>query len=227
VRCGGPRQRHSSTWDRLAPNDGGDSGPYRPGGPVEASGSQWVRPALDPAALTLSLETTARLAPERRDLDRLWPPRLERAASEAERAARHDRVLAPEQRLVARQLAQEGEDKLMAHRQRQEAYARVVQAPPQPLSAAAREASTPLAHHGPALWQAPTTTRAERQEIVRQSIHRVMGAGEGRSERLRITMAWVGGGTTVGIITRPISRLEHVRDAPQCCARLRALAHAG
>jgi hypothetical protein len=129
--------------------------------------------------------------------------------------------------LVARQLAQECEDKLMAHRRLQEAYARLVQAPPQPLSAAEREAIAPLADDVPALWHVPTTTMAECKEIVRQIIHRVMVAGEGTSERLQITIQWVGGGTTVGGLTRPISRIEHLSDDPRLYARIRALVQAG
>jgi hypothetical protein len=215
VRYGGPRQLHSYTCDRLATNDGGDYCQYLPGEPVDAFVSQWVLTALEPAALTLSLEATARLEQERRDLDRLWHQRLERAASEAERAARHDRLIEPEHRLVARQLAQAWEDKLLAHRHLQEEYARVVPAQPLPLSAAEREAIAQLAHNVPALWHAPTTTMAERKEIVRQIIHRVMVTGEGVSERLQITIEWVGGGTTVGTITRPISRIEHLSDYPQ------------
>jgi len=41
---------------------------------------------------------------------------VERAAYEAERAARHYRLSAPEHRFVARQLAKEGEDKRRAQR---------------------------------------------------------------------------------------------------------------
>jgi DNA invertase Pin-like site-specific DNA recombinase len=227
VRYGGPRQLHSYTCERLATNYGGDYCQYLPGEPVDAFVSQWVLTALEPAALTLSLEATARLEQERRDLDRLWQQRLERAAYEAERAARHYRLIEPEHRLVARQLATEWEDKLLAHRHLQEEYERFVQAQPQPLSAAEREAIAQLAHNVPALWHAPTTTMAERKEIVRQIIHRVMVAGEGVSERLQIAIEWVGGGTTVGTITRPISRVEHLSDYPQLCERLRALAHAG
>jgi hypothetical protein len=75
-----------------------------------------VRTALAPAALTRSWEATARLEPARRDLDRLWQQRLERAAYEAERAARHYRWIAPEHRVVARQLAQAWAAKRTAHR---------------------------------------------------------------------------------------------------------------
>ena len=44
--------------------------------------------ALQPAALELALEATTRLEQEREALDRLWLQRRERAAYEAERAAR-------------------------------------------------------------------------------------------------------------------------------------------
>jgi hypothetical protein len=118
---------------------------------VDAFVSQWVLTALEPAALTLSLEATARLEQERRDLDRLWHQRLERTAYETERAARHYRLIEPEHRLVARQLAKEWEEKLTAHRHLQEEYERFVQAQPRSLSAAERAAIVPLAHNVPAL----------------------------------------------------------------------------
>lgn len=209
VRYGGPRQRHRDTCHRLATNDGGNYCQYLPGAPVDAFISQWVLTALEPAALTLSLEATARLEQERQALDQRWQQRLERAVYESERAARHDRLVEPEHRLVARQLAQEWEAKLTAQRHLQEEYERFVQAPPRSLSAAERTAIVQLAHNIPALWHAPTTTLAERKEMVRQIIRRVMVAGEGRSERLQITIEWVGGGTTAGVITRPMSRIEH------------------
>ncbi len=211
----------------MAPNYGGDYCPYRPGEPGEASVSQGVLTALEPAALILSLEATARLEQARRELDQLWQQRLERAAYEAERAARHYRLSEPEHRLVARQLAKEWEAKLTAQRHLQEAYERFVQVQPQPLSAAERAAIAQLAHNIPALWHAPTTTMAERKEMVRQIIHRVMVAGEGMSERLQLTIAWVGGGTTTGSTTRPIRRIEPLSAYPRLCERIRTLAQAG
>jgi hypothetical protein len=155
--------------------------------------SQGVLTALEPAALTRSLEATTRLEPERQALDRLWPQRAERAAYASEWAARHDRLVAPEHRLVARQLAKDREGQLTAQRHLHEEYERVVQVQPRPLSRTEREAIEPLAHSMPALWQAPTTTMAARQEMVRQLIQRVMGAGEETSARLQSTLVWVGG----------------------------------
>ena len=115
-RYGGSRQRQSSTWHRLATNYGGDSCQSLPGAPVDAFVSQWVLTALEPAALTLSLEATTRLEQERQELDRLWQQRLERAAYESERAARHSRLVEPASRLVARQLAKAWEDQRTAQR---------------------------------------------------------------------------------------------------------------
>jgi hypothetical protein len=68
---------------------------------------------------------------------------------------------------------------------------------------------------------------AERKAIVRQIIQRVIVAGEGMSERLQITIEWIGGKTTAGVITRPSSRIEHLSDYPRLCERIRALAQAG
>jgi hypothetical protein len=90
-----------------------------------------------------------------------------------------------------------------------------------------RAAIAQLAYNIPSLWYAPTTTMAERKEIVRQIIQRVMVAGEGASERLQGTIEWVGGGTTAGIVTRPISRIEPLSYYPLVCERIQPLAQAG
>jgi hypothetical protein len=227
VRDGGPRQVPSSTCNRLATTYGGTSCQSLPGEPIDAFVRQWGLTALAPAALTLSLEAPAHREQERRDLDRLWQQRLERATYEAERAARHYRLIEPEHRLVARQLAQEWEAPLTAQRPLQEEYARFGQAQPQALSAAEREAIAQFAHTIPALWHAAPTTMAERKAIVRQLIQRVVVAGEGTSARLQISIDWVGGGTTAGLITRPMSRIEHLSYYPLLCERLRTLAQAG
>jgi hypothetical protein len=136
-------------------------------------------------------------------------------------------LIEPAHRLVARQLAKDWEDARLAQRQLQEDYTRFVQAQPPLLSQAEREAIAQLAQNIPALWHAPTTTMAERKESVRQIIPRVIVAGEGRSERLQMTIEWVGGGRTAGLTTRPSSHIAHLSDYPRLCERIRTLAHAG
>lgn len=227
VRYGGPRHVHSYTCSTIATNYGGEYCPYLPGEAIDAFVSGWVLRALEPAALTLSLEATARLEQERQEFDQLWRQRLERATYESERAARHYRLVEPEHRMVARQLAKEWEEKLTEQRQLQEDYQRFLQTQPQVFTRVEREAIEALAHNIPSLWQAPTTTVVDRKEMVRQLIQRVIVTGEGLSERVQMTIEWAGGGTTAGIATRPMSRVEHLSYYPQLCERLRNLAEVG
>lgn len=224
VRYGGPRTVHSDVCGRAVIDYGGDYCQYVAGEPIDAFVTQWALTALEPAALTLSLEATARLEHARQELDHLWRQRLERAAYESERAARHYRLVEPEHRLVARQLAKDWEDKLMAQRQRQEEYERLLHTQSPRLSPTEREAIEQLAQNIPALWHAPTTTVADRKEMRRQIIQRVIVQAEGESERLHMTIEWVGGGTTAGITTRPIRRTESLSYDPLLCERIRHLA---
>lgn len=53
-------------------------------GNVDAFVTPWGLSALELEAITLSWEATAHLEQERRDLERRWQERLERAAYEAE-----------------------------------------------------------------------------------------------------------------------------------------------
>lgn len=227
VRYGGANNVPGSLCHRGAIDYGDALCQYIPSEPIDAFVSQWVLKALEPAALTLSLEATARVEQERHALDQLWRQRVERAAYEAERAARHSRVVEPENRLVARHLAQDWEETRTAQRHVQEDSQRLVHAQPQVLTPAARDAIQQLAQNIPALWHAPTTTMSERKEIVRQIMQRVRVTAEDQSERLTITIEWSGGGTTTGVTTRPMSRLENLRDAPQLCERMRTLVAEG
>jgi DNA invertase Pin-like site-specific DNA recombinase len=227
VTYGGPANAHGYVCNRLATDYGDEFCGYLQGGSLDTFVSQWVLKALQPATLTLSLEATTRLEQERQEMDQLWQLRLERSAYEAERAARHYHLIEPENRLVARQLANEWEERLTAHRQLQEDYQRFLQTQPQVLSPAEREAIEQLAHDIPALWQAATTTMADRKEIVRQIIQRVIVHPAGKSERVQVTIAWFGGDTTSGLVIRPINRLENLSRYAELCDRIKALSAQG
>jgi DNA invertase Pin-like site-specific DNA recombinase len=197
-------------------------------GPVlDAFVSRHLLAALEPAALDLSLAAATHLEQERADLDRLWRQRVERAAYEAERAGRQFRLVEPENRLVARQLEREWEERLAAQLGLEEEYRRFQETQPRGLTAAERAAIRRLAADIPALWQAPSTTAAERKAIARQVIQRVVVAAQGESERVQVTIEWAGGGRTGGEVIRPVARLEQLTSYPRLCARARQLAAAG
>ena len=223
VRYGGPRKLHTYTCSRLATDYAEGYCHYLPGARVDEFVGGWVLKALEPAALELSLEASEYLEKEREELDGLWRKRLERASYEAERAGRHYRLIEPENRLVARQLAREWEEKLEAHRKLQEDYRRFVREQPRSLSALEREGIRSLAHDIPALWHSPSTTTAERKEIVRQVVERVVVENEGKSERLHVSIEWVGGSETKGVVIRPVSKMEYLSYYPRLCERVREL----
>lgn len=197
------------------------------GGILDAFVSQQVLRALQPAALELSLETAQHLERERADLDRLWQQRRDRARYDAERAARQYHLCEPENRLVARQLEREWEEQLAAQHRLEEDYHRFQRTQPRGLSAEEREAIRQLAENVPALWHASTTTVADRKEIIRQVVERVVVTIEGTSERTHVAIAWAGGLQTEGALQRPVRRLEQLSYYPQLRARVRTLAQEG
>lgn len=189
--------------------------------------TQQVLTALEPAALELSLEAATHLEQERAELDRLWQQRLERANFEAERAGRHYRLVEPENRMVARHLAREWEEKLAEKQQLQEDYQRCLHQQARLLSEMERAAIRQLSENIPALWSASTTTNAQRKEIVRQVVNRIIVDVQGETERVQITLEWVGGSKTQDIMIRPVGKLSQLSYYPQLCERISQLAALG
>ncbi len=189
--------------------------------------TQQVLAALEPAALDISLAAAAHLEQEQAELEGWWQTRLERAEFESQRAARHYQLVEPENRLVARQLARDWEEKLLAQQQLNEEYDRYVHNRAQSLTDSERQAIRQLATNIPALWFAPTTTDAQRKEIIRQIVHRVVIEVEGNSERVRLSIEWVGGSRTQLKMTRHVYKYEQLSFYPQLTQQLQALVDAG
>jgi DNA invertase Pin-like site-specific DNA recombinase len=136
---------------------------------------------------------------------------------EAERARRQYDAVEPENRLVARTLERQWEAKLVAQQQLEEAYHRFLQEQPRTFSEAERAAIRRLAADIPALWAASTTTAANREELLRQIIETVVVAADGKSERVQVTIRWVGGGETAGTVIRPIRHASDLRTYGEIC----------
>jgi hypothetical protein len=235
ARCGcrmtvqytGEGKRHTYVCTRRLTDYGEEACQQLAGACLDAFVRQQVLAALEPAALDLSLAAAQRLETERADLDRLWQQRLERATYEVERAGRQYRLVDPENRLVARQLEREWEEKLAARQRLEEEYQRFVHQQPRLLTAQEREAIRRLAADIPTLWDDATTTHAERKEVLRQVVERVEVGAHGESEKVTVSIDWVGGTRTTGELVRPVARLEQLTYYPALCQRLRELADLG
>ena len=227
VSYSGAGRRHQYVCGRVATDYGGDRCQQLAGPGLDRFVRQQVLAALEPAALELSLAAASQVEQARAELDRLWRQRLERAAYEVARAARQYQLAEPEHRLVARQLERAWEETLAAQQQLDEAYRRFSGEQPRLVSPAEQATIRRLAADLPALWDAPTTTDADREAIIRQVVERVTVAVQGESERVAVSITWAGGAQTADEIVRPVARLEQLSYYPQLVERLHVLAADG
>jgi hypothetical protein len=145
---------------------------------------------------------------ERERLHRHWRQRLERATYEAERAERQYQAVEPENRLVARSLERQWEEALRRRRDLGEEYDRFLKELPPQLSEGQRARILALSGDLPALWDAPETTAADRKEIIRLVVERVVVHVRADSERAEVVISWRGGAITRHEIVRPVARYE-------------------
>jgi DNA invertase Pin-like site-specific DNA recombinase len=194
---------------------------------VDAHVTGLLLAAMAPAALEVSLAAAGQAEAQRAQVDRIWRQRLERADFAADRARRQYQLAEPENRLVARQLEKDWEAALAGRQRLGEEYDRFTATRPRTLTAAEREQIRALAADLPAVWNAPTTTSADRKQLIRHLIEQVRIAVAGASEKVDIQVTWAGGHRTAAQITRPVACLTQLSYYPQLAARARELADTG
>jgi len=182
-----------------------------------------VLAAVEPAALDASLAAVAGVERDRAALARQWQLRQERAAFEVDRACRQYQACEPENRLVARELEHRWEEALKAKRHVDEEFDRFAKSAPANLNDSALSSIRALAADLPAVWAASTTTPVDRRRIARLLLERVVVVVDKASERVDVTLHWVGGATRTAVIARPVARYRQHTDYPRLVARLKAL----
>jgi DNA invertase Pin-like site-specific DNA recombinase len=192
-------------------------------GEVEAWVAEQILVALQPAALDASLTAAAAIEEQRHHLTRHWEQRVERARYEAERAARQYHACEPENRLVARALERRWDELLQEVTRLEDEFDRFTRAQPRVLGEADREAIRHLAERVPAVWHAATTTAADRRQIARLLIDRVVVTTEPSGDRARVRIEWAGGAVREQVVRKPVRGYKQQRDWPQLSARLTAL----
>lgn len=183
--------------------------------------------ALQPSAIAVSVALTEEVEIDSERRRRQRTHRLEQAAYEVTRAERQYNAVEPENRLVARTLEKRWEatlaeyDRLLAEQTREEAR----EAPR--LTHEERDEIRRLAEDVPALWRAPTTTPAERKEIARLMLERVVLSIEGGSELTTLACTWAGGRETTHRFVRPVRWTDQLSRGPALRARIAERAQAG
>jgi DNA invertase Pin-like site-specific DNA recombinase len=183
--------------------------------------------ALAPAGLEASMQAIADIQKERARLDRHWQQQLERACYEAQRAERQFHAVEPENRLVARTLEQRWEEALRQQQQVQEDYDRLLQNQARELTDQDCAKILALANDLPALWQSSQTTPADRKEIVRCLVERVVVAVRRDSEVVGVTICWRGGSTSAHQAVRPVKGFAQLEGLDQLLERVVELRREG
>ena len=194
---------------------------------VDTFVTEQVLAALAPAAIEVSPRAAEQVTAERAELEQLWAQRLERAQVAVDRARRCYRLAEPENRLVVRRLEADWEAALAAEVRLREDYDRFTRTRPQSLTPAQQQAITALAGDIEGLWAAPTTTDADRKQLIRALVDQVTITVAGTSEQVTVTIGWAGGHTTRDQTVRPVARLAQLSSYPQLLQRVRQLAEQG
>ena len=130
--------------------------------------------ALAPDKLAIAVATMAEVEREDAALQRQWQLRLERGRYEAERAQRQYDAVEPENRLVARSLEAQWEDKLRGVEQLEREFESWRRRQRLTLNDEDRDQILALAQDLPRVWSAPTTTAADRKQLLRLLIESVL-----------------------------------------------------
>jgi DNA invertase Pin-like site-specific DNA recombinase len=186
-----------------------------------------IMEALAPSSLEVSLQLAEDLELERLALHRQWQAKLERARYEADLARRRYEAVDPANRLVARALERAWEEALTVERTLAMERARFAVRQPAKLTPDELEAIRRLTADIPALWQAPTTTAADRQTIARLMLEQAVVTVEGDGEKVEVACHWAGGARTVDQVIRPVRRFRQMSAAAGLIERLRALRREG
>jgi len=192
------------------------------GDAIDAAVAQIFLDAMQPAQLEISLAALAQIEARHQQIEHQWQLRIERAQYEAGLAKRRFLAVEPENRLVARTLERDWNDKL-ADVQRLE---RESTALPKPTALLAtpeqRQQILALAQDLPYVWQATTTQQTERKQLLRFLVNDVTLTRQETS--IYIGIRWQTDALTELTLARPRPASEVVRTPTAVLDHIRALA---
>jgi hypothetical protein len=192
------------------------------GDAIDAAVVQTFLEAMQPAQLEISLATLDQLEVRARQIDQQWRLRLERAQYEADLARRRFLAVEPENRLVARTLERDWNEKLAQIQTLEHEYAALPKPLAQLASPQERQRILALAQDLPTVWQAPTTTQAERKQLLRFLIKDVTLTRRGKT--IHLGLRWQTEALTELEVQPPKRLCEVKRTDPAVVSRVRELA---
>jgi DNA invertase Pin-like site-specific DNA recombinase len=192
--------------------------------PVEGAVVQAFLEAVSPLGVEVAVrvldQAEQQLAAQRRQAEL----QLEQARYEARLAQRKYDAVDPDNRLVAGELERRWNEQLTRVAELERAYAKAEQEARWTLTPEERAATQTLAQDLAAIWQAETTTQAERKQLLRLAIESVQLDGVSRPGWIEIQMRWRSGVVTRLEVKRRQPGEWSLKTPAQAVARIHALA---
>ncbi|MHC4458679.1 MAG: recombinase family protein [Planctomycetota bacterium] len=170
--------------------------------------------ALSEAKISISLQAFDKIEAQERLVDKQWQQRIQQAEYEAELAARRYYTVEPENRLVARTLEAEWNEKLkLQERVKQEYQAFKNEHPPR-LTKEDREQIIQLANRLPVVFNSEGTSSRDKKRLLRILIQDVTLTKLKDLSKTQLTIHWKSGMTTTHFTDNPLPASEK-RKTPQ------------
>lgn len=194
---------------------------------IDAAVERQLLEALTPDRLAVALSAMEQVEQEGTALRHQWQLRLERARYEAEKARRKFNAVEPENRLVARNLERQWECHLREVEKLEQAYQRWMQQHGCAYTEADRAAILALGEDLPKVWNAATTTSADRKRLLRLIITSVVVDARRERGRLWYRINWQTGATTEQWLTRHVHSYDTYALTKELQERVRTLNEQG
>jgi DNA invertase Pin-like site-specific DNA recombinase len=192
------------------------------GDEIDAAVARALLEAMRPAQLEVSMAAFDQVAAQARQLDRQWQLTLERARYEAELARRRFVSVEPENRLVARTLEWEWNERLAEIERMERDQTLRPQLASRLVDPDERCRVLALAQNLSKVWHAPTTPQTDRKQLLGYLIKDVTLS---RGEKLvQVAIRWQTEACTVLEVPRPRRSYEVRRTDPIVVARIKVLA---
>ena len=153
-------------------------------------------------------------------MERQWTLKRERARYDAERARRQYDAVEPENRLVARSLERVWEERLRRVDQIEYEYNAWRREQAVTISESDRQEILRLGEDLPRLWNATTTTSADRKQIIRLVIKEVALDQKRRRGYVWIRIVWQTGSTSDHWLQRTVQSYAHHADQDRLRQRI-------
>lgn len=194
---------------------------------IDAFIEQQILQALEPDKIEIALAAYEQIEREEKIIKQQWLLKIERAKYQATRAQRQYDSIDPENRLVARNLEKNWEEKLRELKKIEQEYENWINQNSCTMTTENQRQFLALGENLPKIWNASTTSSEDKKRIVRLVIKDVIMDRTRQKEKIWIQINWQTGAITQHWLNFPASQYSQMLQVNQLRKRLCELVNEG